>query len=56
MLRCGGGQHSLVPGDIDVSVFTCADLWHLGVGDLEDSGMMPKFLWRVHGRDNFHDR
>lgn len=48
MLRCEEGEPSIVSGNVDVSMFTYADLQHLRVKDLEDSGMVLKCLWRVH--------
>ena len=51
MLRCREGEPFIVPGNVDISMFTYAYLQHLGIKDLEDSGMMPRCFWRVHGGD-----
>lgn len=40
MLRCGKGEPSIVLGNVDISMLTCAYLQLLGFRDTEDSGMM----------------
>ena len=47
----GEGKCSLVPAYVDITMFTCTSLWHFGVQAHEVSGMMPKFLWRLQGKD-----